>query len=282
MVTVHDFPDPDDLKASIFVNWVKMWEIAGKFHREMYQTEASLLPSPPFVREMINWVQSLPAAIQLPFSTRRTIQFNREVHDLHLGYLTIVMLLYLNKSDNAVPTAMIPAIAAASCVSRIFKDFLARGSVRFLLTQATWTVALAILALVHARRIETLADCAEEDIRILRTALAQLAPYSYPGKMFHQGIERILRHDRVAANAPSHAAFHEDVDQRRSQPAASASPIDIDGQWTEFFPYLAPETSPLIASLLASHGTLSTFAGSNWPMDILPVLNEVFTDSYLF
>ncbi|KAJ5212829.1 uncharacterized protein N7498_004475 [Penicillium cinerascens] len=282
MVTVHDFPDPADLKASIFVHWVRMWEIVGRIHKEMYQSKDSFSPKPTFVPEMIDWVQSLPASLQLPFSSRRTVDYNRDVHDLHLGYLTTITLLYLNKSDESVPTAQIPAIAAASCIARIFKDFLARGSVRFLLTQATWSIALAILALIHARRIDGLAHHAEEDIRVLRTALAQLAPLSYPGKMFCQGIERILDQDHAATGAQACPAPDAgNVSQECWQPVASASPIDIDEQWTEFFPYVATDTSPLIANLLASHGTLSTFAEPDWPADILPLLNEVFADSHM-
>lgn len=281
MVTVHDFPDPTDLKASIFVHWVRMWEIVGRMHKEIYKSKDFFSSESTYIPEMVNWVQSLPPSAQLPFSSHRSVGYNRDVHDLHLGYLTTITLLFLDKSDESIPTAQIPAIAAASCIARIFKDFLARGSVRFLLTQATWSIALAILALIHARRIEGLTHHAEEDILVLRTALVQLVPLSYPGKMFSQGIERILDQANTAGGAQAGAKPDTgDLSHDRWQPVATSSPMIIDEKWTEFFPYMTTDTSPLIADLLTCHGTLSTFTDPDFPVDILPFLNEIFVDSH--
>jgi hypothetical protein len=87
--------------------------------------------------------------------------FNRDIHDLHLGYFAIIILLYLQRGEHPIPTPAVPAVAAASCIARIFKDFLARGSVQFILPQATRSIALAILALLRARSLPALASCGQ-------------------------------------------------------------------------------------------------------------------------
>lgn len=290
MVTEHDFPDPTDLKATIFVHWVRMWEIGGKIHKEMYWAKDAFVPRPGLVQEMIVWVQSLPNSIQLPFSGPRTVGYHRDVHDLHLGYFTIIILLYLRKSDGAVPTASIPAIAAASCIARIFKDYLARGSVRFVMTQATWTIALAILSLLHARRIERLKSYAEDDMQTLHTALRQLAPFSYLGKMFYQGIQKILEHEHVPMSFHAHVPADrrgntppERSGARRdlSPPSTSDPFTDVEVRWTDFFPYVTSQTSPLVAALLAGDDASLLFPEPEWPVDIL-LLHELLSQPHNF
>jgi hypothetical protein len=73
-------------------------------------------------------------------------------------------------------------------------------------------MALAILALIHARRIDSLACHVEEDLRILHKALT-----SYPSRSFLQGIERIL-HDFPALNT-QHATSSTAVDTEKSSKA---------------------------------------------------------------
>ncbi|KAL4866574.1 fungal-specific transcription factor domain-containing protein [Aspergillus spectabilis] len=281
MVTVDDFPDPTNPNALLFVHWVKLWELGGNLHRELYWPKETPDKSTPHA-EMINWVKSLPAALQLPFGASRTTVFNRDVHDLHLSYLTIIILLYLSRGDHGLPTAAMPAIAAASCIARIFKDFLARGSVQFVLPQATWSIALAILALLHARRLQGLGVYAKEDIRTLQMALTKLAPYSSPGMMFSHGIQNILDQE------DSDMAFHTQtpVSGQNTQSYCSPSTTvseDASRGWAALFPYIAPQTSPLIAALLAAEcGEPGNLQESRRDGGMTPFLQELVSESQDF
>jgi hypothetical protein len=282
-VTVDDFPDPTNQQALIFVQWVSVWEIGGSLHKELYCSNKGSAGKSAVHQDMINWIKSLPQSLHLPFATSRTTVFDRDVHCLHLSYLTILILLYLSRRDHSLPAASLPAIASASCIARIFKDFLARGSVQFVLPQATWSIALAILALLHARRIPWLGAYATDDIKILHTALTSLAPFSYPGKLFSHGIEHLLDKPEstmgpgtqtpVSSPLPNH-------DFSRTFPVADGTGT----RWIELFPYISPQTSPLIAALLSIEGGGGTMHGEHAEQTAptSPLLQDIVTESLDF
>ncbi|KAH8688966.1 hypothetical protein BGW36DRAFT_75809 [Talaromyces proteolyticus] len=280
MVTLEDFPDPQDSRALIFIHWVKMWEIVGRIHKKMYQSKGVLLHKPTMLQDLIDWIHSLPASLQLPFNTNRTIGFNRDVYDLHLGYLTIVILLHMEKNERSIPTASSPAIIAASCIARIFKDYLARGSVRFLLTQTTWSIAVAMLALLHARRMGGLALYIDDEIRTLHSALTQLAPFSYPGKMFSQGIQKLLDKENASMSfEPLHPGPHGGgMEHHNSSSVVHEIYPDHGLEWMDLFPYLSTHTSPLIGALLSSGDSEFPPCDQELAPDILLVLQDLLSE----
>ncbi|KAL2801945.1 hypothetical protein BJX63DRAFT_438325 [Aspergillus granulosus] len=283
MVTVDDFPDPTSPRALIFVHWVKLWEIGGNLHQELNWPRGAQ-PDKATIREkMIEWVNALPSSLRLPFHLSRTTVFNRDIHDLHLGYFTIIILLYLSRGEHTVPTAAAPAVAAASCIARIFKDFLARGSVQFILPQATWSIALAILALLRARRLPALALWATEDIEVLYTALARLAPYSNPGKMFIHGIRRIL--DQESGSGVEARAIVQPTGPSLGNQCFSAAsgPGTLAASWADLFPFISRETSKLVAALLG--GDDEDVAAVSQPGQegvMTPLLEEIVSESHEF
>jgi hypothetical protein len=98
-VTVDDFPDPTCPKALIFVYWVKLWEIEGNLHQEL-SWPRGVQPDKATIREsLIDWANTLPSSLQLPFHLPRTMVFNRDIHDRHPGYLSIIVLLYLEREE---------------------------------------------------------------------------------------------------------------------------------------------------------------------------------------
>lgn len=192
MLTREDWPDPNDPRAEIFINFIQLCEIMGRIGKRMFRRADGLESPVSPAQDLTLWVQSLPVHLRPSFEASRTVTFNRDVHGLHLVYLSTVTLLHLSKSDEPLPRASVAAIAAASCTARIFRDYLARGSVRFLAGQAGWYITLAILALLHARTIDRLAVHADADIRTLRDALQQMALLWHAAKMFSMGFDRIL------------------------------------------------------------------------------------------
>ncbi|KAL3441998.1 hypothetical protein BJX65DRAFT_313308 [Aspergillus insuetus] len=250
MMTVADFPDPCSPKALIFVHWVKLWAIGGKLHQELNWPRGDRPDKATICEKIIEWAKELPSSLRLPFHLSRTTVFNRDIHDLHLGYFTIIVLLHLERGEHLIPTAAVPAVVAASCIARIFKDFLARGSVQFILPQATWSIALAILALLRARRVPSLASSATEDVEILYTALGRLAPYSNPGKMFMGGIRRIFEQEGAGGieARPSVPVPGPSLGHHCCSSAVAAESLAVS--WPGLFSFITPETTKLVAALL--------------------------------
>lgn len=215
--SVADFPETVDLlKAQTWVHWVRLSCIVGRVAKyRACKTEDTRFPG-HLARELIDWVQSLPDGLWLPISGDRHRPgsgaavadgnavaggiggFNRDVHQLYLPYLSAITLLYLTKSSQPLAKGYTTAILSAACVARIFEDFLARRSVRFLQGLAGWHIEIAILALLHGRRIKQLTEECDRNIALLRIALKEIGKSWPSARMFDVGFERAVRSEMFA------------------------------------------------------------------------------------
>ncbi|EXJ56250.1 uncharacterized protein A1O5_12706 [Cladophialophora psammophila CBS 110553] len=262
-VTVDDFPDPEHISATIFVQWVHLWDIAGRITKELLlkkdaQSKALL------AHELIGWAQNLPSALQLPIGDHSVLDFNRDMYYLHLGHLTVVVVLHFSKGQGTIPRASIPAIAAASCIAAIFRAYLSRGSVQYLGCEAVWYCTVAILALVRARQIEALTCDADADIGTLRLALRELSRWSLTGRMFNLGLERLLKEEPFPSGCSSPA--HHDIRDFSRRPGQSARTDET--RWMDYFPNITAQTSPLIAGLILNDCISVPFPRVEWPDDV--------------
>ncbi|KAI5290731.1 hypothetical protein KEM54_000629 [Ascosphaera aggregata] len=222
--SVHDFPETVDLlKAQTFVSWVKLSRIVGRVAKyRSSKTEDTRFPG-HIARELIDWVKSLPDSLWLPIGGDRSctstnpssattpgcnavagkgagaLSFHRDVHQLYLPYLSAITLLYLTKSSQPLAKAYQTAILSAACVARIFEDFLARRSVRFLQGLSGWHIAIAILALLHGRKIKQLTEECDRNIALLRIALKEVGKSWSSARLFDAGFERVIRSEMFAS-----------------------------------------------------------------------------------
>ena len=163
---------------------------------------------------------------------------------------------------------------AASCIARIFKDYLSRGGIRFLMPVSGWICGIATLALLRATRLEQLTRHAEEDIKILVIALKELR-VSYPvADIFLQGFERLRNESTSIVN-------DDDFYTNSSDPNS----LITDGvDWTHYFPHTTTQTSGLAGVLLAERNDAS-FMGEFWlgsmPLQLEDIFGsfEIFPDS---
>ncbi|KAL2391328.1 hypothetical protein RJ035_000364 [Blastomyces gilchristii] len=277
--SLEDFPEPKDhFRAQIFIYWVRLSHHVGKVAKYLLQrTETTQFPG-YLARHLVDWVQSLPEALRLPIATNRTTPFNRDVHQLHLPYLTTITLLYLTKSSQPLPKAYTTAVLSASCVARIFEDLLARGSISFLQGMAGWHIAVAILALLHARRIPTLTETADNHIALLKIALKEMAKMWPSANILDQELDRLRTSNKFLVSeerSPTHAM---DVRPTNSlselADLATGTLINV----MDFFPFATIQTSPLIEILLTQNSTM-IFADLEWPRDISTQLHDLL-DSF--
>ncbi|KAL1955026.1 hypothetical protein VTO42DRAFT_317 [Malbranchea cinnamomea] len=287
--TLDDFPDEQDKpKGEIFIYWIRLCGIIGRIAKYLLRSVSSD-PAAPFPvelgRELIGWVQSLPPHLQLPISADRTTSFNRDVHQLHLPYLTVIIILHLKRSSAPLPQAYPPAILAASCVARILKDTLARGATRYLMAITGWYCGTAYIALLQACRIEGLAKAANEDLDILELAGKQLGKMWPTANVFYHGFHRL----RAMANSNDRDATAAAANPRplESTEIGAGGMNIVNGiDWMEYFPFATTQTSGVAATLLAPH-TEEMFLDDAFPEamlhfeDLFSQYNS-FTDIDLF
>ncbi|KAK6387602.1 hypothetical protein LTS17_000871 [Exophiala oligosperma] len=274
--SLEDFgSSSDDPRAEIFIYWVRLCDIIGRISQHLSRpTEGGQPFSFPteLAEELIAWINSLPVHLQLPDMSDRSRRFDRDVLKLHLPYLTTVTILHLNWSSQhpsqPFPEAYTAAVLSASCVTRIFRDLLSRGKIRFLGAIACWHVGTAIVALLHTQRIDTLAGPGANDISILRVALNELANLWPSTAIFVKGFDRLGAFEHLA-DTPGRAIGKQSC-QDSQQKGTSASQTaqrqqqEMHGNPSPSGMHLAPNENPPLPHSSLQDGQLQWPHGIDW------------------
>lgn len=218
-VSLADFPnDPAfQRKGDVFIRWVRLCGIMGRLAKTLYRPDRDgdrLSASTKHLYELSEWINTLPPHLELPIQTARTQRFDRDVHQLHLPYLTTVIILHLKRrTGHGLPHALPPAIMAAYCISRILRDILARGNSRFLMAITCWYTGSAFIPLLQASRIPHLARDANECLDVLERTAEQLQTMWASANLIVGAFRRLRRTtpEATAAAAPRSAAEKEPI-----------------------------------------------------------------------
>ncbi|KAK3900698.1 hypothetical protein C8A05DRAFT_17022 [Staphylotrichum tortipilum] len=252
--TLSDFPPVPHLqrKGEVFIHWVSLCAIIGRVAKFLARPGDAF---PTHLRtELVEWVRALPPHLQLPISNARTDSdtFDRDVHQLHLPYLTTIIVLHLRRTAHDLPQALPPAILAASCIVRILRDILSRGDARFLMAITCWYSGTAFTALLQACRIPALARDANEGLDVLTTAVDQLQRMWGSAKVIRQGFDRLRGGGAGGGGGGAHGGRLE----FELGGAADGSVqeelggVGRDFDWTALFPFVTPATGGIAKALL--------------------------------
>ncbi len=295
--SLADFgPAPVDPRAHVFIQWIRLCDIIGRVGQHLSRNSEHCIPA-TLAQELIEWVRGLPDQLKLPIGSDRTRSFDRDVHKLHLPYLTTITILHMHArsqhTQQPLPEVYTTAISSASCVARIFKDILARGHIRFLGAIATWFVGVALVALLHTQQIERLAKSGAEDIRILRTALNELATLWPTATIFVRGFDRLKAfenlNDAGSQGQPNDSRNWQQLQaltgMDNATPTVALSDMNwmhgID--WHSYFPFMTAQTSPLLSEVLVLEHQAEDFLGDISWLDAPTVqLQNMFDPSDAF
>lgn len=219
-------------------------------------TVASSTSPSDATRELSQWVQSLPPDIQLRLDSPGNISLDRDVYQLHLPYLTAVIILHLRKSTHDLPQALPPAILAASCAAKILRAILARGNARFLMAITCWYCGTAFIALLQGSRISQFAKEAEDGMAILTSMVEQLQKMWPSANVIRQGFDRMKRNvpvDGSTALSSEQPSNHRQWDSPSGevgnfQSGHSRDEDELD--WTSLLPFATSSTGQIAECLL--------------------------------
>jgi len=280
--SLADFPpDPQSQHhGEVFIYWVRLCAIIGRIAKILLKSNEASGPLPTALQEeLVTWVHSLPPSLRLPIDTTRTETFDRDVHQLHLFYLTTIIILHLKRSGGQLPQALPPAIIAASCTARILRDILARGNSRFLMAITCWHIGTAFIALLQACRIQHLSRSANEDLDILAIAVRELQKMWASANVIAQGFERLRKPEHPAIhNLNSNSAsngLHAQTQSLNNLPNGIGSTSDDDFDWMRFFPFVSKSTGGIAESLISGRELGTATRGFPSPD------NELFHDTLL-
>lgn len=284
--TLSDFPSDaqSQHQGEIFIYWVRLSAIIGRIAKVLLKSSDTSAPLPNELREeLVTWVHSLPLRLCLHIDTPRTESFDRDVHQLHLFYLTTIIILHLKRSGGQLPQALPPAILAASCTARILRDILARGNSRFLMAITCWHVGTAFIALLQACRIQHLSKFANEDLDILAIAAKELQKMWASANVIVQGFDRLRHADTTNTCLETGAPLGSTTMSNNSNGAASRASTaagigindDDDFDWMRFFPFASKSTNGIAESLVTGREQGTATRGFPSPN------NELFHDTLL-
>ncbi|KAE8354347.1 fungal-specific transcription factor domain-containing protein [Aspergillus coremiiformis] len=283
MVTAGDFPDPTDPKVDIFISWINLCEISGRISKELSRGEETRMTKGILSHELRAWIKSVPKTISMPPLGDRISRspFDRDVHRLHLTYLANMTLLHLTPSSQSLPKASKTGMIAASCMARLLEENLARGCIRFYSGEVGWEIAIGLLALLCAKQFENLRRSAEADIRVMCTALDQMAFLWPSSRMFATVFHSLLTPDQPP---PDRSQYPAEVSLPADDLVAVIDAGGIPPDITDFIPFVTPQTSPLIGQILSQDLTMPDFDFES-PVGMHEALLEFLpslTDSVLF
>lgn len=279
-LSLEDFGPSPDARAHIFIQWVRLCDIIGRVGQHLSRASKDAAFPAGLALELIGWVQNLQPSLKLSIESRRTRTFDRDIHNLHLPYLATVALLHMNpsspQSSGALPQVYTTAISAASCISRIFRDLLARGHIRFLGAIGSWYASVAIIALLPTQRIESLAKHGREEMATLKRALVHMSTLWPTASMFLRGFDRVHAFDDLDDGVVGSHSRRSTEGTRGMQhaqgdhpsPCAStSSPLPDENwmhgiDWRSYFPFITEDTSDLLSGVLAGEGEI--FLGSSF------------------
>lgn len=289
--TLADFPNDSQSQrqGEIFIHWVRLCAIIGRIAKVLLQSDKTITNVFPnhLREELVSWIHSLPPRLGLPIGSARTDSFDRDVHQLHLFYLTTIVIMHLKRSGGHLPQALPPAIIAASCTARILKDILGRGNSRFLMAITCWHVGTASIALLQACRIQHLAKFANDDLDILSHTVKQLQQMWASANVVAQGFDRLRKPGVDPASAGNGSAEHRhnsrfvpppDINvhgQRNELLSQHLDGEEEDFDWLRFFPFVSKSTSGIAESLLSGREQGTATRGFPSPN------NELFHDTLL-
>ena len=228
--------------------------------------------------------------------SERTTSFDRDVHKLHLPYLATVALLYMNPSSQhspqILPQVYTTAISAASGITRIFRDLLARGYIRILGAIGTWYASVAIIALLQTQRIDRLAKHGREEIGTLKAALVHMSSLWPTAAIFLQGFERLKVFERLDREEMG-STDHSNNREQSAQQSDSTDPVDsypstfsslpdenwMHGiYWSNYFPFVTERTSGLLFEIFSQEHEI-LLGDTFWNHDSTVTLQNLFGPS---
>ncbi|KEF58988.1 uncharacterized protein A1O9_03831 [Exophiala aquamarina CBS 119918] len=289
--TLNDFPSDCRFKASIFIEFVQLSDILGDISKLLAQGAAYFPATISARRRLVEWIRNIPPDLQLSATGGVMKDFNRDVLLLHIPYLGALTMLYMSFSSDSPPKACVPGIAAASILSKICEEFLARGFIRFIPEETAWFISFAILTLAHARQVECLTTHSDADIWILSTTLRQMAPMWSSATSFANIYEKIQRDLGLTTRPPPSSPPSKQHQCERARDDSTGEPHEctlphcldelasLDGvNWMEYFPYGNCNTTPMLGAILAAQGDALNLSGLDWPLVFNQSMQDIFAN----
>jgi hypothetical protein len=145
--SIYDFPDPEDLRAQIFVSYVSITSIMCDLCRLLTRQNdpsspvaaaAAAAEKSKVALRLLDYVRSMPPELRLVDRQKKPKPYSFDLAQLHVHLLTTIIILYRPRSIFHVPPTSAPAVVASNLNFRIFEAMELRGHTCFLSSGFSW------------------------------------------------------------------------------------------------------------------------------------------------
>lgn len=245
-----DFSDPDHPDSLLFISFVRINSILGDMvchHRRGSLSERRRMD---IEQSLLQWLQGMPVSLRLYDHTSQTLSpYNLKLRQLYIPFFVALIIFYRPESRGS--QFSLASLLAASCITKIYEEFIDWGDIAFLAPTFIFYVLVAGLTQLSAHRYLDLAQRAEADIRTIRVALTELKK-RFPTA---HGAERVFENILRKSQDPQSPTIDK-----------SSLPRVLSDTQQELFSHFGPELCPLWSLGLGNpKDTRSTLLGdSSW------------------
>jgi hypothetical protein len=179
-------------------------------------------------QSLLQWLQDMPVSLRLFDHTSRTLSpYNLKLRQLYIPFFVALIIFY--RPDSRGSQFSLASLLAASCITKIYEEFIDWGDIAFLAPTFIFYILVAGLTQLSAHRYLDLAERAEADIRTIRVALTELKK-RFPTA---HGAERIFENILCKSRDPQNSSVK------------SSLPRVLSDAQQELFSHFGPEVCPL-------------------------------------
>ncbi|KAF2167605.1 hypothetical protein M409DRAFT_22407 [Zasmidium cellare ATCC 36951] len=232
-ITISDFPNPEDVRAKVFVQYVEICGIVGDLMQLLQRRRNTPLQAEKedIARRLLDWIVNLPSELHLydrSSGTRRAFDF--PLVQLHIPYLAAVCLSFRPRSVFKVsPTNTIALVASRMCVSLLEECYL-RDLVGHLGGMFCWYSFVVSIPQLACSVVPSLATESQQDIDRILNVLRLLGAKWPSGKNNLHNIQtmRTAIHGGISLSALASTQFNaldEDTTPGRFSPLSLIQPF---------------------------------------------------------
>jgi hypothetical protein len=201
--SINDFPEPTDLRAQIFVYYVRICGLVGDLCQLLTRNNnPSSEEKNAIGLNLLGWIKSLPPELRLYNSDGSSRPYDFELVQLHVPYFSAICVLFRPRSVFTITPDSTAAVVASTLNFRLFEAFHLRDQTFYLGPIYAWHTLVAAVPQLSCSRIPSLWEEAQYALVTIEEVLRSLGQ-KWPSAMNNLRNVQVLRKTIDSAESAS-------------------------------------------------------------------------------
>jgi len=217
--SIHDFPDPNSVRAHIFITYVGITEIMCDLCELLVSSNHLAAETRGRIEQrLVEFVQKLPASLRLHDSKGIQRPYDFELAQLHIPLLTTIIILYRPCSVFSLSSPNAIGVVAAFLNFRIFQAIELREQTRSLSSTFSWYLLVTAIPHLSSLRIPALCKEASSVLDAIEGILRTLGTVRPSATTNLQNVKAIRKALSTTGASSSRSSRPSDMDTQKHDP----------------------------------------------------------------